>query len=148
MRNIGLSIEGASLNRIKVSLDATVRLGPVSFSLLGFSFTVDVGVIKHPDDFAKLIPVASGRGMAAAFDKPPTRIAGSLVSFDDDDDSDESKPRRFTGAAEINSLTDGFGYNSHLALPDVAQVPEFPFIAMNKSGASPLPEARSLNFLG
>ncbi|KAH7000458.1 hypothetical protein EDB80DRAFT_113227 [Ilyonectria destructans] len=101
-KRVGLSIEGVSLNRIKVSLDATVRLGLVSFSLLDFSFTVDLGVIKPAYGFAKLIHMAGVRGMAAAFDKPLTRIAGLLMSFGDDGDIDESKPQGFTGAVVVS----------------------------------------------
>lgn len=101
-KTVVLSIEGASFNRIMVWLDATVRLGPVSFSLLGFSLTVDLGVIKLAHDFVKLIPVASVRGMAAASNKPPTRIAGLLLSFGDDDDTDESKSPGSTCAMAVS----------------------------------------------
>ncbi|KAI1192594.1 hypothetical protein F5X97DRAFT_75535 [Nemania serpens] len=42
-----------------------------------------------------------------------------------------------TGSFEVNGLTGGFGYNSRLALPEVSEVSNFPFIKMNNNLAPP-----------
>ncbi|KAJ9417890.1 hypothetical protein FOXG_08876 [Fusarium oxysporum f. sp. lycopersici 4287] len=41
------------------------------------------------------------------------------------------------GCAEIKGVAGGFGYNSHLTLPDVDHVTNFPLVAMNKGLAEP-----------
>lgn len=167
--NIGLSVEGASFSKVQISLDASVRLGPVAFGLLGLTIAVDLSGIRSPAGFMTLAPVASVNGMAAAFDKPPTRIAGVFRKFGGEKDAstgfegavavsisawgavaggvyEEVRATRTKsffvfgmlqgliaefGAAEINGMTGGFGYNSRLTLPDVTGVTTFPFIAMN-----------------
>jgi hypothetical protein len=58
-----------------------VRLGPVAFVLFGFWLTIDLGGITSPLDFKDIKVTASIRGMAAAFEKPPTRIAGTFATF-------------------------------------------------------------------
>ncbi|KAK3389650.1 hypothetical protein B0H63DRAFT_445832 [Podospora didyma] len=41
------------------------------------------------------------------------------------------------GCAEVVGLTGGFGFNSHLTLSGVEQVPDFPFVAMNTNRKNP-----------
>ncbi|KAK0713177.1 hypothetical protein B0T26DRAFT_753316 [Lasiosphaeria miniovina] len=82
IRNIGLSISGASLSSVCVSLDASVRLGPVSFELMGLTLTFDLSGVRHPDDFKSLHLEPKLAGMSVAFEKPPARLAGTFASFD------------------------------------------------------------------
>lgn len=173
VRNIGLAIEGKSLSTINISLDASVRLGPVAIALLGFSFNIDFSKMKDPRDLKDLVSKPHIEGMAVSLEKPPTRLAGTFVSFK------ESSTEGFMGAiavslkawsaiaggvyaenkidltksvfafallrgpifsfgcAEVVGLTGGFGYNSQLALPELSQLPEFPFIALNSATGVP-----------
>ncbi|KAL7805662.1 hypothetical protein V8C44DRAFT_340239 [Trichoderma aethiopicum] len=174
VRNIGLCVSGKRYSKISLFLDATVQLGPLSFALLGFTITLDLSVLTNPDKLASIITDVGINGMAVAYDKPPTRIAGMVNHFDNPDISkgfqgaiavslatwsalaggryEELYPDFTTksfslfgmvqgpiaefGAAEINGLTGGFGYNSRLQLPaDASGVVNFPFIALNRSGS-------------
>ncbi|CAM1505213.1 Fc.00g108500.m01.CDS01 [Cosmosporella sp. VM-42] len=167
VRSIGISVEGKSFSQVCISLDASVCLGPVTFALLGFSFTIKLSGITTPEDLKRLIPRVAVQGMALSFEKPPTRLAGMFVAFEEPTEAgymgaiavsleawsgiaggmyaqskvDNTKsvfvfgiirgPIVSFGCAEINGLTGGFGYNSQLKLPDVSQIPAFPFIALN-----------------
>ncbi|TFB01706.1 hypothetical protein CCMA1212_006414 [Trichoderma ghanense] len=174
VRNIGLSVSGTRYSKISLSLDAFVQLGPLSFALLGFTFTLDLSVLTTPDKLASIVKDPDINGMSVAYDKPPTRIAGIVNRFDNEGISkgfqgaiavslttwsalaggryEELYPDFTTksfslfgmvrgpiaefGAAEINGLTGGFGYNSRLQLPaDASGVANFPFIALNRSGS-------------
>ncbi|EGR47010.1 uncharacterized protein TRIREDRAFT_109373 [Trichoderma reesei QM6a] len=174
VRNIGLSVSGKRYSTISLFLDATVQLGPLSFALLGFTITLDLSVLTNPDKLASIITKVGIHGMAVAYDRPPTRIAGMVSEFDDPGISkgfqgaiavslstwsalaggryEELYPKFTTksfslfgmvqgpiaefGAAEINGLTGGFGYNSRLQIPaDASGVANFPFIALNRSGS-------------
>lgn len=85
--NIGLSVEGKSMSTVQVSVDATLTLGPISMSLLGFSFSVDLSQVKSLEDLAMLPFKPSIQGMAVEFNKPPTRLAGLFLTFDDVNES-------------------------------------------------------------
>ncbi|PTB63053.1 hypothetical protein BBK36DRAFT_1182688 [Trichoderma citrinoviride] len=174
VRNIGLSVSGARYSKVSLSLDASVQLGPLAFALLGFTITLDLSVLTNPDKLASIITDVGINGMAVAYDRPPTRIAGMVTQFDNRGISkgfqgaisvsldtwsaiaggryEELYPdfaiKSFSlfgmvqgpiaefGAAEINGLTGGFGYNSRLQVPaDASGVANFPFIALNKSGS-------------
>ncbi|RFU79632.1 hypothetical protein TARUN_2605 [Trichoderma arundinaceum] len=81
VRNIGLSVSGPNYSTISLSLDAIVQLGPLAFTLLGFTITINLSVINHPDKLASLIPGVIVDGMVVEFDKPPTRIGGMVTQF-------------------------------------------------------------------
>lgn len=59
--------------KIRIQLDATFDLGPLAFSLIGFSIGVD---IKTLDELPSLD--AQVEGLAAVFNKPPLTIAGVI----------------------------------------------------------------------
>ncbi|KAF1834718.1 hypothetical protein BDW02DRAFT_597979 [Decorospora gaudefroyi] len=71
--------ERGSAKTISVTMDATLIMGPISFGLLGFGFSIPLDKIKL-DDFKGLVgnvrPVI--RGLALSFDKPPLLIAGGF----------------------------------------------------------------------
>ncbi|UKZ78429.1 hypothetical protein TrVFT333_006169 [Trichoderma virens FT-333] len=83
IRNIGLSVSGPNYNTINLSLDAIVKMGPLTFALLGFTITLDLTVLCYPENLKSLMSNARINGMSVAFDKPPTRIAGMINPFDD-----------------------------------------------------------------
>lgn len=74
-----LNISGISVQYKKGSLwlvlDATLTLGPLQFSLIGFGIGVEIDSIKL-NDLGKIKVSFQLRGMAIAFDKPPILIAG------------------------------------------------------------------------
>jgi len=180
VRNIGLSVPDNAPGSVRISLDASAHFGPVSFDLVGLTFTVDLSGIKQLKDFAQLKPHVSIDGLGLAFEKPPVRLAGSFVRFErggvsgfaggisvsmaqwsalalglyeevaDVAKAQDGKPALAAdpfkslfvfgvvqgliaefGCAEIDGVAGGFGYNSHLVLPDVEGVPDFQFIKMN-----------------
>ncbi|KEF54961.1 uncharacterized protein A1O9_08613 [Exophiala aquamarina CBS 119918] len=76
-----LSISGVTFqykgDRLWITLDATVVLGPLEFSLLGFGVGLNLSAVSlNQLDIVKLDPQVQLRGMAASFDKPPILIAG------------------------------------------------------------------------
>ncbi|KAF5540890.1 hypothetical protein FNAPI_10411 [Fusarium napiforme] len=83
IRNIGLSVGGPKHTIVRITLDATVRLGPVSFALLGFRIAIDLGNVKSLGDLLRISPTVSVKGMEVAFDKPPTRLGGLIARFED-----------------------------------------------------------------
>ena len=85
--NIGLSITGKNMSTVEVSVDATLTLGPMSVSLLGLSFDIDLSRVKGLQDLGNLSITPSIKGMAVEFNKPPTRLAGMFLTFDDEDQS-------------------------------------------------------------
>jgi hypothetical protein len=165
--SIGVSVKGMS--KVKLALDAEVRIGPLSFALLGFTMTIDLSSVTHPKALKKLRVGVDVSGMSVGLENPPTRFAGTFLKFDNLEARgfegaitiavgvwtamasgmyEELKPTFSTksffvfgmlqgpiadfGCAEINGLTGGFGYNSHLAIPSEAkEVPNFPFVALN-----------------
>lgn len=168
IRNIGLRVD--KLETIVVILDASVRLGPVTFALLGFSISLPLKDIMSLDGLMHMQPHVSVRGMAVKVEKPPARIAGMFASFNYKDRKGYDVngysgaiavalgawsaiaggmyeehvdfkslfvfgiirgPIAQFGSAQINGLTGGFGYNSHLELPAVEEVEDYPFIALN-----------------
>jgi hypothetical protein len=65
---------------LSIKMDATFALGPISFSLLGFSIglplTPDIKLNKLGDAISKIRPDLEG--MAVKFDKPPLLLAGGF----------------------------------------------------------------------
>ncbi|KAL6413187.1 hypothetical protein AUP68_02688 [Ilyonectria robusta] len=97
--NIGLSVSGSSYSTISISLDATIQLGPVGFALMGFAFTVDLASVTSLEGLSKLPFRVDVKGMAVAFEKPPTRMAGLILKFDNLDEAG------FMGAIAISFKT-------------------------------------------
>ncbi|KAF7559939.1 hypothetical protein G7046_g4213 [Stylonectria norvegica] len=68
--NIGLKYSDKTLH---VRFDATFELGPIGFSLLGFSIDLEITSL----DFSKMkFPGFSLEGFAVSFEKPPLTLAG------------------------------------------------------------------------
>ncbi|KAK4152314.1 hypothetical protein C8A00DRAFT_16367 [Chaetomidium leptoderma] len=70
--NIGLEYANKTLH---VQFTATFELGPIGFSLIGFSINVQINSL-HLDGIKLLDP--SLEGLAASFEKPPLTIAGII----------------------------------------------------------------------
>lgn len=71
--NVALGLKNNSI--ISLSLNATCKLGPVEFELLGFSISFNMAKAKL-NKLSTLIPDISLDGLAASFDKPPLELAG------------------------------------------------------------------------
>ncbi|KAK6860469.1 hypothetical protein PG995_004105 [Apiospora arundinis] len=70
IKNVGLKYKN---KKLVIMFDATLAMGPVGFSLLGFSLEAEFETLdKLPKIDAKV------EGLAAAFDKPPLTIAGII----------------------------------------------------------------------
>ncbi|QGI71151.1 hypothetical protein CEK26_003488 [Fusarium fujikuroi] len=163
-----LSINNMSLKYtdqiLRIGFDATFELGPIGFSLLGFTINLKLTSL----DLSKIeIPKFSLEGFAVAFEKPPLTIAGIVrhgnipglnyyagglivgwvpYQLQAAGFYGEAKPQnrdsfvsvfvfaRLDGPlvtlefAEISGVTGGFGYNSEIRVPKVAEITEFPFI--------------------
>jgi hypothetical protein len=70
--NVGLKYED---KKLRVMFDAIFELGPLSFSLLGFSINLGITTL---DNLKNEVPSVSLEGMAAIFDKPPLTIGGVI----------------------------------------------------------------------
>lgn len=70
IRNIGLKY---SEKKLRIMFDATFELGPLSFSLIGFSINLGMTSLDKITDIS-----ASIQGLSAAFEKPPLTIAGII----------------------------------------------------------------------
>jgi hypothetical protein len=77
IRNIGLRVD--NMRTIVVVLDASLRLGPITFDLIGFSLSIDLNQAKTLPDLLEIRPVSDVLGMAVAFEKPPTSLAGMFM---------------------------------------------------------------------
>ncbi|CVL11755.1 hypothetical protein FPRO06_13055 [Fusarium proliferatum] len=163
-----LSINNMSLKYtdqiLHIGFDATFELGPIGFSLLGFTINLKLTSL----DLSKIeVPKFSLEGFAVAFEKPPLTIAGIVrhgnipglnyyagglivgwvpYQLQAAGFYGEAKPQnrdsfvsvfvfaRLDGPlvtlefAEISGVTGGFGYNSEIRVPKVAEITEFPFI--------------------
>jgi hypothetical protein len=165
VRNIGLKAESSS--KIVISLDASIQVGPVGLSLLGFAIGLDFKDVQRPSQFTQVKPQFDIDGLAGAFDRPPARLAGLFAkkgaSYYEGGvvisigawsamavgvyEEHEFKsvfvfgvlrgPMLNFGCVEIDGIVGGFGYNSHLALPDVTRVSQFPLVVMNRALAEP-----------
>lgn len=71
LKNIGLKYADKKLHII---LDATFHLGPVEFSLIGFSIGLEFESLSRTPGVSQ----PKLQGLAAAFDKPPLTIAGVI----------------------------------------------------------------------
>jgi hypothetical protein len=67
IHNIGLKYSG----KLRISFDATMKIGPLNFSLLGFGINID---LKTIDRVPAIVP--SLEGLSASYEKPPLTIAG------------------------------------------------------------------------
>lgn len=161
--NIGFKYKDGSLS---VLLDATFVLGPIGFTLLGFS----IGINLSGGFTLQKLPAhldVSLSGLSVEFDRPPIAISGLyeyvktekleyyaggvIVAFAPylfeaagfygiTPDPNSYKTVFIFGKlegplvtlefAEISGITGGFGYNTDLKFPSIAQVTEFPFLAM------------------
>ncbi|KAA8647060.1 hypothetical protein EYZ11_008797 [Aspergillus tanneri] len=150
-----------SQRALHIMFDATFELGPLGFTLIGFS----IGLTIH-----NLTPALAGTpnidGLSAAFEKAPLSIAG-LIRHGSKGDLEYYSgglivgftPYLFEAAgfyglakgqdpfksvfifarlegplvtlefAEISGVTGGFGYNSTVRTPSIAEVVDFPFVA-------------------
>lgn len=102
VRNMGLKMKDKKI--LTITLDALVNLGPLAFSMIGFQVNVDFEKFKTPSDIAKLDITFDLTGMAVAFSRPPTTLAGMFA-------------REVSGNAKTYSggLTIGFGVWQFLA---------------------------------
>ena len=81
-----LDISGLSLqykqNRLYIFVDATLKLGPLTFSLIGFGIGLNISKLKL-NDLSSLGQVAGSidfqlHGMEVTFDNPPILISGAF----------------------------------------------------------------------
>ncbi|KAF2147997.1 hypothetical protein K461DRAFT_324960 [Myriangium duriaei CBS 260.36] len=179
--SISLSVKSGC--EINMSLDASIKIGPVTVNLIGFMLQVDLSGITNLVQLESFEVKYSLSGLGVSLDKSPTRMSGLFINSSTDqvtqfeggvdvsidawtaiaggmyqEKSNPSQKSMFVfamvqgpiadfGFAEIDGITGGFGYNSHLALPDVSGVSDFPFVALN-SGSLPIPADNSItNFL-
>jgi hypothetical protein len=70
--NIALKFSDMKLH---IMFDATFELGPLGFSLLGFSIDLEITTLSKPDEWHIN---ASIQGLTAAFENPPLSIAGVI----------------------------------------------------------------------
>lgn len=71
LKNVGLKYSGKKLH---IMLDATFHLGPLEFSLIGFSIGLGITSLSEVPS----VSTPDLQGLAAAFDKPPLTIAGVI----------------------------------------------------------------------
>ena len=167
--NVGLRYSNGVLS---VLFDATVKLGPIEFSLIGFGIGVDLSSFNLRSLFTS-VPTLSLEGLAAEYNEPPLLIAGIFenlsspgivkyvggisVSFEPysfmavgaygeitkDGNTYKSVfifakldgPLVELEFAEISGICGGFGYNSYVRYPSLAEIYSFPFVD-NPSGSS------------
>jgi hypothetical protein len=167
--NVGLRYSNGVLS---VLFDATVKLGPIEFSLLGFGIGIDLSSFNLRSLFTSA-PTLSLNGLAAEYNEPPLQIAGIFenlsspgivkyvggISVDFEPysflavgaygeitkDGDTYKsvfifakldgPLVELEFAEISGICGGFGYNSYVRYPSLAEIYSFPFVD-NPSGTS------------
>ncbi|XXG96345.1 histone H2A.Z [Hypoxylon texense] len=70
--NLGLKYAG---KKLQIIFTATMELGPVGLSLIGFSLNVDLAVLKKPElsDISVTL-----EGLSVGFERPPLTIAGII----------------------------------------------------------------------
>ncbi|KAI1634229.1 hypothetical protein F4809DRAFT_537672 [Biscogniauxia mediterranea] len=73
--NVGLKYKD---KKLAIVFDATFRLGPLGFSLLGFSLNTHFETLDQPPSISVNID-----GLAASFDRPPLTIAGIIIHGND-----------------------------------------------------------------
>ncbi|KAI1204034.1 hypothetical protein F5X97DRAFT_282882 [Nemania serpens] len=77
IKNMGLKMKDK--RTLTITLDATVNLGPLSFNMIGFQVNVNFEKFKTPSDIVKLDVDFDLTGMAVAFSRPPTTLAGMFA---------------------------------------------------------------------
>ncbi|KHN98868.1 uncharacterized protein MAM_03330 [Metarhizium album ARSEF 1941] len=70
--NLGLKYAN---KKLQIMLTATMELGPVGLSLIGFSLGLDLAVLKNPELSDMSITL---QGLSVAFERPPLTICGSI----------------------------------------------------------------------
>jgi hypothetical protein len=113
--NLGLRY---SDNTLSVLFDATVRLGPIEFALLGFGFSLKFTDGVTLQSLSSITPGVSLSGMAIEFNNPPVVIAGI---FDDLSTADQIKylggvvlgvePYSFTAVGSYGEIRDKTGHS-------------------------------------
>ncbi|KAI1114238.1 hypothetical protein F5Y14DRAFT_415138 [Nemania sp. NC0429] len=77
VRNMGLKMKDKKT--LTITLDAVVNLGPLAFSMIGFQVNLNFEKFKTPSDITKLDVTFDLNGMAVAFSRPPTTLAGMFA---------------------------------------------------------------------
>ncbi|KAI0546743.1 hypothetical protein F4679DRAFT_556856 [Xylaria curta] len=77
IRNVGLKMGDSKT--LDISLDAVVLLGPLGFSLIGFTIHLDLSKVTRPSDILNLNPHFSLSGLAVEFSLPPAKLAGMFA---------------------------------------------------------------------
>ncbi|EFY85733.1 putative transcriptional activator srcap-like protein [Metarhizium acridum CQMa 102] len=70
--NLGLKYAN---KKLQIMLTATLELGPVGLSLIGFGLNLDLAVLKKPELSDLSITL---EGLSVAFERPPLTICGSI----------------------------------------------------------------------
>lgn len=180
--NIGLRYSGSTLS---VLFDATIKLGPIEFSLLGFGIGIELTGLNLRS-LATAHPTLSLKGLAAEYNEPPLIIAGifenlsspgmvkyvggvsvsfepysflAVGSYGEITKNNHTFKSVFLFAklegpliefefAEISGICGGFGYNSYVRYPSLAELYSFPFVdnpaASSLSASDPLEILKSL----
>lgn len=77
-----LSIDALSLlykqGALGISIDATVRLGPITFSLIGFSLAIVLSSLQL-NNLKGVQPVVDIHGLEVILDSPPVHLAGVFI---------------------------------------------------------------------
>ena len=81
VRNLGLKYAGTILS---IKVDASVKFGPIDFSLIGFAIHLDFPAGRDSSLFNLPKPSFSLDGLAAGYNAPPTTLAGMLLHVDDE----------------------------------------------------------------
>ena len=80
-----LTISSVSLSlsndNLTVTFDASLRLGPLTFSLIDFDLSLGLSAVKSLSDLTSITPSASVEGLGFDFNKKPTvEVAGAFTS--------------------------------------------------------------------
>lgn len=79
IENFGLRYSGSTLS---ILFDATVKLGPIEFVLLGFGFSLTFGKDVSLRSLSNITPSLDLSGLAIEFKDPPVEIAGIFEKVD------------------------------------------------------------------
>ncbi|KAK2465662.1 hypothetical protein APHAL10511_002206 [Amanita phalloides] len=152
LSNIGLQYKDS---KIIIVLDATLTLGPIGLTLLGFGLGLKLSSTLFSDPKLTDLSVQI-QGFAAAFDQPPILLAGLLEHIVTNDMdlyaggiAVNFKAYSFLALASygtrsivelefatLNGISLGFGYNSHVKYPNADEILSFPLIKGVSSGST------------
>ena len=76
VRNLGLKYANTTLS---IKVDASVRFGPIDFSLIGFAIHLEFSDGGEFSLFNLPAPTFSLDGLEAGYDRPPTTVAGMFM---------------------------------------------------------------------